>query len=198
MHFAVIYGSVRTQRKGIRAARWATNALRARNHEVTLVDPKERKLPMLDLMYKEFEPGHAPNVMENLATLFRKVDGFVIVSGEYNHGLPPALKNLLDHFQREYFWRPAALLTYSAGHTGGARAQIALRATLGELGMVTIPSTLDIPRIADALGTDGGERSEHLERARDRYFLELEWYAEALSRARDHGVPYADPREVDA
>jgi NAD(P)H-dependent FMN reductase len=194
MHFAVIYGSVRTQRKGIRAARWVVRSLRARGHEVTLVDPKEAVLPMLDRMYKEYDEGEAPETMERLARLYRSVDGFVVVSGEYNHGLPPALKNLLDHFQREYFWRPAAILTYSKGHTGGARSQIALRATLPELGMITIPSMLDVPSVGEALTEDGEAVSGHLERAKDRYFEELEWYATALAEARRaRGVPYGDP-----
>jgi NAD(P)H-dependent FMN reductase len=35
----------------------------------------------------------------------QNIDSFMIVSGEYNHSIPPALKNLLDHFLEEWFWR---------------------------------------------------------------------------------------------
>ena len=42
-------------------------------------------------------------------------DGFVFVTGEYNWGVQPGLKNLTDHFLEEWFWRPAAIVSYSAG-----------------------------------------------------------------------------------
>jgi len=190
VRFAVIYGSVRSERQGIRAVRWIASVLRERGHEVDVVDPMAMPLPMLDRMYKEYDEGAAPEAMESIARIFRSVDGFVAVSGEYNHAVPPALKNLLDHFQAEYLWRPAAILTYSAGHTGGARAQVQLRAILGELGLVTIPAMLDVPRVAKAIDEDGTDLEGHLTRSVDRYCDELEWYARALARGRDAGVPY--------
>src|SRR6202022_1389008 len=87
----VLLGSVRRDRMGIRAARLVVDALRARGHEPVLVDPMELQLPLLDRMYKEYPKGHAPEVLERLATLYRRADGFMIVSGEYNHGMQPAL-----------------------------------------------------------------------------------------------------------
>ena len=116
----VLLGSVRSDRMGIRAARFVTSLLEARGHEAVLVDPMELKLPLLDRMYKEYAKGEAPAVLEALATLYRRADGFVVVSAEYNNSVPPALKNLLDHFLEEYFWRPSAIVSYSAGRFGGA------------------------------------------------------------------------------
>ena len=63
----------------------------------------ELQLPLLDRMYKEYPKGEAPENLENLARLYRQADGFVVVSGEYNNSIPPALSNLLDHFLEEYF-----------------------------------------------------------------------------------------------
>ena len=123
LQFAVLYGSVRETRQGIKAARFIDTQLRRRGHATTLVDPLEYRLPLLDKMYKEYPKGAAPEAMQRLADLYRAVDGFVIVSGEYNHGIPPALKNLLDHFLEEYFFRPSAIVCYSAGGFGGVRAQ---------------------------------------------------------------------------
>src|SRR5690349_13041693 len=113
MNFAVLVGSVRTDRQGIRAARFVERSLAARGHDVTVVDPCVLKLPLLDRMYKEYPAGEAPQTLEDLAALYRSVDGFVIVSGEYNHSVPPALSNLLDHFLEEYFFRPSAIVCYS-------------------------------------------------------------------------------------
>ena len=190
MSFAVLLGSVRRQRMGIRAAKLVIRALQARGHEAILVDPLELQLPLLDRMYKEYATGTAPAALEQLATLYRRVDGFVIVSGEYNHGIPPALKNLLDHFLEEYFWRPSAIVCYSAGMFGGVRAAVALRTTLAELGMPGISSECPIPRIAAALDEDGKPQNEHVERTLKRFLDEFEWYARAMQRQRREGTPY--------
>ena len=133
LDFLVIYGSVRSTRQGIRAARFIVNACQARGHTVTLIDPASDQLPLLDRMYKEYPPGQAPETLERLAGTIKAADGFIIVSGEYNHSIPPALSNLLDHFLEEYFWRPSAIVCYSAGRirrcaSGDAVAGDALRA----------------------------------------------------------------------
>src|SRR5262249_8626053 len=54
LRIVAVYGSVRADRQGIRAARFIVNECRARGHEVTLVDPIEYRLPLLDKMYKEY------------------------------------------------------------------------------------------------------------------------------------------------
>jgi NAD(P)H-dependent FMN reductase len=190
LNIAVLAGSVRSDRRGIRAARFAERALSARGHAVTLVDPLALQLPMLDRMYKEYPKGQAPPALEQLATLYRATDAFVVVSGEYNHSIPPALSNLLDHFLEEYFWRPSAIVCYSAGRFGGVRAAMQLRAMLCELGMPSIPSLFPIPRIQTALDTDGRPTDAATERYFTRFATELEWYGEAFRDRRAKGVPY--------
>jgi NAD(P)H-dependent FMN reductase len=190
LRFAVLFGSVRSDRQGIRAARFVVEQLRQRGHEPTLVDALECRLPLLDRMYKEYPKGEAPAVLERLAALYRAVDGFVIVAGEYNHGIQPGLKNLLDHFLEEYFWRPSAIVCYSAGAYGGVRAAMQLRMTLAELGMPSIPSLFPIGKIGQALAEDGTAQDPGLERRVGRFVDELEWYANALKAARAGGTPY--------
>src|SRR3954462_3793827 len=186
----VIYGSVRRDRQGIKAARFMVEASRARGHRPTLIDPAEEKLPLLDRMYKEYPPGQAPEPLERLAGLIKGADAFIIVSGEYNHSIPPALSNLLDHFLEEYFWRPSAIVCYSAGPFGGVRAAMQLRALLCELGTPSIPSLLPIPGVQDAFDDEGRPRDEAYHRRAARFLDELEWYAGALKQARAAGVPY--------
>jgi NAD(P)H-dependent FMN reductase len=189
--FPVILGSVRRDRQGIKAARYIIDKLKARGDEPVLVDPCEKQLPLLDRMYKEYPKGEAPPVMEELADLFRRADGFVIVSAEYNQSVPPALKNLLDHFLEEYFWRPSAILSYSAGRFGGVRAAVALRTILSEMGMPSVPTVLSIPTIGDALNEDGSSNEAWIDKSADRFLQEFEWYATALKAQRAaEGVPY--------
>ena len=186
---AVLLGSVRRDRMGIRAAKLVVRELERRGHVVHLVDPLELQLPLLDRMYKEHPPGEAPEPLERLAELYRSVDGFLVVSGEYNHGIPPALKNLLDHFLEEYFWRPSGIVCYSAGGFGGVRAAMQLRMTLAELGMPSISSLLPIPRIGETIDGDGNA-SEITERSMHRFLDEFLWHASALAEARKNGTPY--------
>jgi NAD(P)H-dependent FMN reductase len=190
LNIIALVGSVRSDRQGIRAARYVERALTERGHVVTLVDPIVVQLPLLDRMYKEYPRGMAPAVLEDLAVRYRAADAFVIVSGEYNHSIPPALSNLLDHFLEEYFFRPSAIVCYSGGAFGGVRAAMQLRAMLCELGMPSIPSLFPIAKIATALDENGVSTDASLDRRFGRFASELAWYAQALREARLKGVPY--------
>jgi NAD(P)H-dependent FMN reductase len=185
----VLYGSYRSDRMGIRLADYIVEGLRARGEEPELIDARQVGLPMLDRMYKEHAPGSAPKVMEELAGKIRAADAFVFVTGEYNWGVQPGLKNLTDHFLEEWFWRPAAIASYSAGRLSGARSNSAWHGTLCEMGMVVISSTLTVGPIAQALTADArptGEGGDALDRAFGRFADDLAWWTEAarLQRAR--------------
>jgi NAD(P)H-dependent FMN reductase len=186
----VIFGSVRIERQGIKAARFVVEELKRRGCDAPLVDPLEYRLPLLEMQYSDYPAGQAPQILEQLAQMYRDADGFAIVSAEYNHGIPPALKNLLDHFLEEYFWRPSGIICYSNGRFGGVRAAMQLRMTLAELGMSSIPSLLPIPRVSEAF-TDAGEPTDPRFRERNsRFFDEFIWYMQALGEQRRKGVPY--------
>jgi len=165
--------------------------LAARGHDVTIVDPVRLNLPLLDRMYKEFAPGAAPLPLYELAALYARADGFLIVSGEYNHAAPAALKNLLDTFLEEYFWRPSGIACYSAGQFGGVRAAMQLRMTLAELGMSSVPSLMPIPRIAEAIDEQGRAVTPGLDASLARFLDEFLWYCDALAEGRRRGVPRA-------
>lgn len=190
LNIVVIYGSVRSQRQGIKAARFIVNKLKARKHNVTFVDPKEYKLPLLDKRYSDYKKGKAPAKLEKLAKLYRKADAFVVVSGEYNHSIPPALSNLLDHFYQEYRFKPSLIVCYSSGPFGGVRALVQLRAMLAEIGMSPIPSVFPVPMVQDAFDGKGKPRDLKSNEWVKKPLDELEWYAEALKEKRKKGLPY--------
>jgi NAD(P)H-dependent FMN reductase len=190
LNFLVIYGSVRCQRAGIRAARYITNRCIERGHTATLIDPLEYPLPLLDKMYKEYVDEPAPELLQKLASLIVASDAVIVVTGEYNHSIPPALTNILDHFLEEWFWRPSAIVSYSGGSFGGVRAAVQLRAMLAELGMPSIPSEMPVPRVASAFDEEGKPSDVAWDKRSGRFLDELTWYATALKEMRAKGVPY--------
>jgi NAD(P)H-dependent FMN reductase len=188
----VLYGSYRSDRLGIRLADFIVAGMRARGESAELVDAKIVGLPMLDRMYKEYPTGSAPPAMKTLAAKIRAADAFIFVVGEYNWGMQPGLKNLTDHFLEEWFWRPAAIASYSAGRISGARSGALWHGTLTEMGMVVISSTLAVGPIAHTLSASGepiGEAGQGLQKAFPRFADDLAWWTEAARNQRAHRAP---------
>ncbi len=186
------YGSYRSDRLGIRFADYIVAGLNQRGEAAELVDAKAVGLPMLDRMYKEYPRGEAPPAMEALADKIRAADAFVFVAGEYNWSIQPGLKNLTDHFLEEWFWRPAAIATYSGGRLAGARSNSAWHAILSEMGMVVISSTLTVGQIAQALNPEAkptGDGGKALEQAFPRFADDLAWWTEAAKAQRERKAP---------
>src|SRR5438874_5017487 len=188
----VLYGSYRSDRMGIRLANFVIDRLRSRGEDVEFIDAKAIGLPMLDRMYKEYPKGAAPEALEKLAGQICGADGFVFVTGEYNWGIQPGLKNLTDHFLEEWFWRPAAIASYSAGRLSGARAATAWHGTLSEMGMVVISSSIAVGPIAQTLTEDGklaGQGGKALSHAFPRFADDLVWWMEAARAQREKKKP---------
>jgi NAD(P)H-dependent FMN reductase len=188
----VFYGSYRSDRMGIRLADFVIERLRRRGDDAELIDAKAINLPMLDRMYKEYPGDEVPAALEQLAQKIRGADGFVFVTGEYNWGVQPGLKNLTDHFLEEWFWRPAAIVSYSAGRLSGARAATAWHGTLSEMGMVVVSSTIAVGPIGQTLSPAGeptGEGGKALEGAFPRFADDLTWWVEAAKAQRQRRQP---------
>lgn len=188
----VFYGSYRSDRMGIRLADFLVTRLRQRGADVELIDAKAVNLPMLDRMYKEYKPGTAPPALEELAQKIKSADAFLFVVGEYNWGIQPGLKNLTDHFLEEWFWRPAAIASYSAGRLSGIRSATAWHGTLSEMGMIVVSSTLSVGPIGQTLGPEGeplGEGGKALEKMFPRFADDLSWWTEAAKAQRAKRAP---------
>ncbi|RZL64657.1 MAG: NADPH-dependent oxidoreductase [Variovorax sp.] len=188
----VFYGSYRSDRMGIRLADFIVAGLKARGAEVDFIDAKAVGLPMLDRMYKEHPKGTAPEALETLAGKIRGADAFVFVTGEYNWGVQPGLKNLTDHFLEEWFWRPAAIASYSAGRFSGVRSGTAWHPILSEMGMVVISSTLAVGPISQTLDAQGeatGDAGASLKRAFPRWADDLAWWTNAARVQRATQAP---------
>ena len=188
----IFYGSYRSDRQGIRLAEWLVRAFAERGASAELIDAKAVDLPMLDRMYKEHPSGEAPPALEALAEKIRTADAFVFVTGEYNWGVQPGLKNLTDHFLEEWYWRPAAIVSYSAGRFAGARAGLAWHGILSEMGMVVVSSTIAVGGIGqsfDATGEPAGDGGAALTRAFPRFADDLGWWTQAARAQRERLDP---------
>ena len=191
-YIPVFYGSYRSDRLGIRLASYIVEGLRKRGENPELIDAKAVGLPILDRMYKEYPKGEAPPAMEELAQKIRVADAFVFVTGEYNWGMQPGLKNLTDHYLEEWFWRPAAIASYSSGRLAGTRSNSAWHLTLSEMGMVVISSTISVASISGAFNPHGepiGDGGKALEQAFPRFADDLAWWTEAAKAQRQRKAP---------
>ena len=183
----VFYGSYRSDRQGIKLARWIVAALQARGDNAELIDAKVIGLPILDRRFSDYPAGEAPAPMAELADRIVAADGFLFVTGEYNGGLQPGLKNLVDHYLTEFAWRPAAIASYSAGPFAGVRSATAWRTTLGAMGMVVTSTPLSLARIGGAFDADGqpaGEDGGRIAKAFPRFADDLGWWIDAANGQR--------------
>jgi NAD(P)H-dependent FMN reductase len=130
--------------------------------------------------------------MEALAKKIRAADAFVFAIGEYNFGPQPGLKNLTDHFLEEWFWRPAAVVSYSPGRLAGARASSAWRPILSEMGMIVVSSTVAMGPIDTTFDADGhpiGEAGRRTKAAFGRVADDLAWWTSAARLQRQQQAP---------
>jgi chromate reductase, NAD(P)H dehydrogenase (quinone) len=91
-----------------------------------------RNLDDLPLFNEDLEHCGAPAPVDTLRRAVRSADGLLLVTPEYNHGVPGVLKNAVDWLsqplrQSALEGKPTALMGASTGLTGTARSQSQLR-----------------------------------------------------------------------
>ena len=130
--------------------------------------------------------SEAPKVLQETNQLILDADAFVFVTAEYNHCLPPALTNTIDHFPcSSYKYRPAGIVCYSLGQFGGQRAAMQARCLLGELGCPSTSFIFSIPQINKELSEDGKAVGERMDSGADKLIEELEWYATGIKNHKE-------------
>lgn len=183
----VIVASTRPSRAGLPIAKWAfEHIVRHQAFESRLVDLKEVNLPFLD------EPAH-PRLRKyehqhtkDWSATIDAADAFVIVTPEYNTGIPAPLVNALDFLHQEWAYKPIAFVSYG-GVSGGTRAVQMGRLKATILRMTPIPEGVSIPFYATHMkdgvftGTDAQLKSL------DGMLNELARWASALAPLRAPG-----------
>ncbi|WP_107660572.1 NADPH-dependent FMN reductase [Nocardia suismassiliense] len=144
----IILGSTRPNRRGEQVAQWVLNTAAQRGDaEFELIDLRDHPLPHLDEpMPPMLGPSIHPHTRE-WAERIRPFDGFVVVTPEYNGGMPGVLKNAIDHLCKE--WADKAVGFVSYGVSGGARAVVQLRMVCSTLGMADVSRPVEISLLTD-------------------------------------------------
>lgn len=196
MEFLVFLGSARDStpphpaRLGLRVSRMCYRLLTDRGHRVQLVDPLDLETDGVFKPHFAYPQGRAPHALDDLASAITVADGYVMISPEYNHSMSPALAHLLNHFGASRFsWKPSAIVTYSAGQWGGARAAMGMRGFLSELGCLPVSAMTHLPKAQEVLDSDGAWTAdkERWDGYVTRTLAQLEWWAEAARRQRAEG-----------
>lgn len=178
----VILGTVREGRHSEHVARYVHGRLSERSGvQSAFVDPRD--IPLGNLVARVWEMDAPPALLAYVQAMER-ADAFVIVTPEYNHGIPGALKNLLDVTYKEWNRKPFGLVG-CGGISGGLRAIEMLRQVVSGLGAVSVPAHLPVPFVKKTFDAAGPiEGREDWDRRTDKFLDEVQWYAKALQDAR--------------
>ena len=184
-NIAIIYGSTRKNRLGIRFVKYIYSQIKKRKHSPFIIDPIKDKFPLLDKRFDEYPSKSVPKNINAIQQKLSRSDAFIIVSAEYNHMPPPALINLLNYFYKEYDRKPSTICTYSVGDLAGIRVQSPLRAMLSQFGSPPIKHGMFQPKLLNNFDINGNPVDyKDAEKRFLLFYKELVWYAEALKFKR--------------
>ena len=183
----IIIGSTREGRFGDKPARWISDiAGRRTDMQFELIDLRDFPLPFFE---EQMSPVYAPPqhpVAQRWAATLASLDGFIVVTPEYNHSASAVLKNALDYAYKEFNRKPIAFVGY--GGVGAARSVEHLRMVAVELQMAPIRFAVHIGMV-EFLGIWQQGKSfddfPHLGQAATAMFEDLVWWVQALKTARE-------------
>lgn len=188
LSIALIMGSARYGRRCEAITRWAGHGLDADERLVVdTIDPRALPLSLNDQPLPQ-------QAWHNLESRLERADAFVIVTPEYNHGYPAALKQLIDAVRHAWRAKPAAFISYG-GRSGGIRAIEQLRLVFAELHTFTLAESVNIAHIDQQINEhDHFIATPDHERALVTLTERLIWWGETLHHARSRR-PY-DPIQI--
>lgn len=143
MRLVILGGSLRAASLNRRLLHYLAGILKANDHEVVAFEGEALRLPLYEDGLEPPEPAQA------LQAAMLRAQGVVIVSPEYNAGIPGHLKNVVDWLSTmsPAPWRdlPVLLCSASPGAFGGVRAMLSWRATLANMGAMAFPASINVP-----------------------------------------------------
>lgn len=178
MKIEIISGSPRrqsiTRRVALHLKKWFHENT---EHQVAIIDLSEWELPLLQKVFVSVDS--TPPEFRQLAQRVFDADAFLLVTPEYNGSYSPALKNMLDHFPKQYH-KPFGLVTASTGGYGGMRATQQLLLLVPALFGIASPYMLVVPHVDKKISADGELTDESFAHSIHNFTTEFLWLAERL------------------
>ncbi len=182
LYLPVLLGTPRQGRRSGNVARFLVEEMKKRPEiETELIDVRSLKMTLQDAGQEMADPDYVEKI--------KRCDGLVIVTPEYNHGYPGALKQALDMCLEEYIHKPAGLVGVSAGPFGGARVIENLVPVMRELGLAVTFTDVNFSRVGDAFAEDGSLKDEKYVGRVAKFLNELVWMARVLRHGRENVAP---------
>ena len=179
LNIPVLLGTNRKARNSAFVAKWLISEIDKRPEIRTrLFDVADFALPHDD--YGQGLKDRFPEWRDAII----EADGVVIVSPEYNHGYPGALKAVLDLLQREYVHKSVAFVGVSAGAWGGTRMIEALVVTCRELGLAVTFTDLNFPFVQKTFDAQGNLLDHAFDKRVKDFLDELVWMSRVLKWGR--------------
>lgn len=177
----LIIGSNRAGRFGSVIAEWLLGRVREHDDfEVDVVDVADADLPTT------FAP--TPEATARLSGITPKLaaaEAFIVLTPEYNHSYPAALKNLIDWHFHEWRAKPVALVSYG-GLSGGLRAAEHLRQVFAELHATTVRDTVSFHNAHGSFDDTGHLKDPSGPNTAAEVMLDqLAWWGRALREAKE-------------
>ncbi|MFA0356552.1 flavoprotein [Vibrio breoganii] len=163
-------------------------------NSIEIIDPLDYDTGGIFKPEFAYSRQQVPQDLETLANKIKNADAYVMVSPEYNHSMSPALAHLLNHFGSSLFsFKPSAIVTYSAGQWGGARAAVSMRTFLSELGCLPVSAMVHLPSAQDVFDETGNTINPDNQQQWDEYLYrtlsQMMWWAQASQQHRQQIDP---------
>ncbi len=182
LKLALLYGSVREGRLCDKVAAWVKAQIEAEgSFDVLVVDPRTVYLALATNVPDE----HALNALRRAIA---EADAYLVVTPEYNHSYPAALKLVIDAVYSEWQAKPVAFISYG-GASGGIRAVEHLRQVFAELHAVGIRDSVSFANAWEQFGAQASPDAPTRRSAKE-LLRRLKWWATALRNARKT-APYS-------
>ncbi len=185
LRVAVIVGSVREGRQGRAVADWfLRTAAGDPGLDLDVIDLVDVPLPLAMPDWGGTPAPEAAAVLADVTPRLAAADAFVVVTAEYNHSFPAALKNLIDWHYTPWQAKPVGFVSYG-GLGGGLRAVEQLRLVFAELHAVTVRDAVSLHGPWSGLAEDGTPRDTTVSEGAVKGMLgQLTWWGRALRSAR--------------
>jgi len=178
MRIEIISGSPRHNSITHRVALAIEQILKEKTeYEIGVIDVREHELPPIQSVF--ISPEHTPEQYKPLAERIFNADAFILVTPEYNGSYSPALKNLLDHFPKQYR-KAFGIVTASPGAMGGIRAAMQLQQLIFALFGIGSPHMLLVPGVDKKFNEEGKLLDTSFEKSINTFVNEFLWLAEKL------------------